>query len=157
TLSAGTGETKTFGLMFGPVDLRPLDENFLFGSRITITEIKQTPDGTRTRDVSTYYVYRFLDATDDNHFDRAISFEDTLADGPHGVTREKVIQVRAGLFSQPLVTLASDVGSFRVTPPGFTPLTVAFDPDNSGEDMSRLVIRTPDNLEVGTGITLVGL
>jgi hypothetical protein len=114
TLSAGTGETKkfeftsqSFAEMFGAAGLANVSTNILFGSQIKIIKVEQQMDGTRTRDTDTYYLYRFVDATDADHEDRAISFEKALP----GVTREKTLNVRAGQASQPYRWLRTPANS----------------------------------------------
>jgi hypothetical protein len=66
TLSAGDKQTKTFSItskLFDPEGLASLDHDQLYGSSIKITEIHQFADGKRTRDVRTFFLYRWVDLT----------------------------------------------------------------------------------------------
>ncbi len=73
TLSAGTGITKkfdfdpkTYAEMFkGGNGFADLNNDQLYGARIKITEIRQNADGSRTRDIHTYYQNRFVAAVEE--------------------------------------------------------------------------------------------
>jgi uncharacterized protein YjiK len=74
TLSAGTGITKkfdfdpkTYAEMFkGGNGFADLNNDQLYGARIKITEIRQNADGSRTRDIYTYYQNRFVAAVEES-------------------------------------------------------------------------------------------
>src|SRR5713226_1963626 len=68
---ASTVKTKTCGLqtksydeLFGAGNFKNQSEDQLYGAQIKITVIKQNPDGTRTRDLYTYYQYRWVAVID---------------------------------------------------------------------------------------------
>ena len=67
TLVAGSNETKkfdffpkTYAEMFGTGGFKKLFRDKLYGAVITITEIRQQADGTRTRDIHTFRGYRWV-------------------------------------------------------------------------------------------------
>lgn len=108
TLIADSGDERSFGVtaksfqemaaVLGGTAAAPfsqLNENRLYGSTITVTETRKTAsDNKETVTKKIYYLYRFIDATDADHDDGRIEFEDTLAGV--GITRQKEIALHAG-------------------------------------------------------------
>ena len=71
TLSPGTGEKRAFGVtarnydeIFGQGGFSKQTRDQLYGARMVITVIEQKSDGTRLRDIYTYYQYRWIDVVD---------------------------------------------------------------------------------------------
>jgi hypothetical protein len=123
--------------------LSQLNENLLLGSKIIITEEAGKADGSKQTDRTTYYLYRFIDATDANHNDKSIEFEDTVVNN----TRSKTINLKVG-SDTPQITTSN----------GFTVVgsTVQFTPTVAGQNQAgTLTIKTPTGKDVGT-LTLLG-
>src|SRR5262249_579916 len=163
-LFAGSTEKETFGLdaktfseMLSPDGFRKLNNNLLYGSKITITEAEQFSDGTRTEDISTFYLYRFIDATDDNHTDSTIDFEDTLADGQGRVTRVKDISVLAEPSSIPNITISDGMEAYSAVHCGNT-VQLFFNPTKADKNQTgRLAVRSPEGIEADPSrINLLG-
>ena len=158
TLSPGSAskkfdfDTKSFTELLGANKFKGLETNRLYGSKIKVTVIDQNPDGSRVRTVDTYYVHRFLDATDDKHTDKTIEFEDTIVDGLFKVERNKPLDIRA-YAGGPKIT--DDPGEpFFVLDSG---KKINFDPTTAGEDRKgELTITTPDGKDVPDRIQLLG-
>jgi hypothetical protein len=143
---------KTYDELFAE-GIQLLDVNKLYGSQIKITEIRGNPDGSRTYDYYTYYVYRFVNGTDTN-YDDTIEFEETIVDGHGNAEREKRIEMNAGPASMP---------SLQDTQPGEPYFVLGggerinFDPLSGGDDRpGEIVVRTPDGREVPGWIKLRG-
>ncbi|WP_339390453.1 Ig-like domain-containing protein, partial [Crocosphaera watsonii] len=92
TLSPGTGDMKTFGFetksydeVFGAGGFTNLMRDQLYGAQIKITVVEQEEDGTRTRDIYTYYQNRWVDVIDAeqamNKTGNTAAFHRTLTDG----------------------------------------------------------------------------
>ena len=69
TFAAGTNEMKRFDFfpqrydeMFGAGGFQKLIRDQIYGAKIKITEVRQDADGNRTRDIYTYYSYRWVKA-----------------------------------------------------------------------------------------------
>jgi uncharacterized protein YjiK len=148
TLTAGSGETKTFSgsaktyaEIFG--GLKNLETNVLYGSKISITEVTGKSDGSKHTQKSSYFLYRFVDATDADHEDKRIEFEDSLV----GVSRSKAIDMRAGGAAPTL----SASGAFSVAGSDvqFAPTAV------SNNQSGTLTIKAPNGNNVGT-VSLLG-
>ncbi|QLE56855.1 Ig-like domain-containing protein [Nostoc sp. TCL26-01] len=151
TLQAGSGEKHSLeavvksyvemaGILGGTnsAPFSQLNENILFGSKILITEVTGKPDGSKHTEKTTYYLYRFIDATDADHNDKQIEFEDTLVNG----TRTKPISLKAGSATPQI----SASGAFSASGS-----TVQFKPTSVGLDQSgTLTIKTPTGKDVGT-------
>jgi hypothetical protein len=172
TLVAGSGERKKFEAIWKDVDdmfktlfffgggLKSLDHNVLFGSKITVTTTTVDGDGNKMTDIQPYYLYRFIDATDDTPTDGSISFADTLTNS--GVTRTNKLELMTGPDSQPTVTLSSsstNANDFSVTQAGST-VTMNFSPVDQlvgpsappGNDMAQLNIAPPQGNSVTVGL-----
>ncbi len=164
-----TGDTETFGAtaqsyneMFG--GLQNIDTNYLYGSKITVTEDYHHADGSTDTTVQPYYLYRLIDATDGNPNDGTISFEDTLTN--QGITRTKSLDIETGSESQPMVDLAgssSNPNDFDVQQGGdsvdleFSPVDQLVGPSApAGNDKAQLEITTPDGDTVPNNINLQG-
>ena len=164
TLSPGTGDTKKFGFetktydeVFGAGGFTNLMRDQLYGSQIKITVVEQKTDGTRTRDIYTYYQNRWVDVIDaeqaKNKTGNTAAFHRTLADGSGNFVREKNVDY----------FLPSNVNtSFNGSATEFNlgnaisnngQAVWKFDPTNSGQKSGDFKIQVNDpkinNLEVG--------
>ncbi|MDJ0660865.1 MAG: Ig-like domain-containing protein [Crocosphaera sp.] len=92
TLSPGTGDTKKFGFqtksydeLFGAGGFINQMRDKLYGSQIKITVVEQKTDGTRTRDIFTFYQNRWVNVIDaeqaKNKTGNTAAFHRTLTDG----------------------------------------------------------------------------
>jgi hypothetical protein len=83
SLFLSAGRMETFGGEAIPfaLALPQLNDNILYGSRIEVTQERGESDGSTRTEKVTYYLYRFLDATDAAHDDRRMDFEDPTVTG----------------------------------------------------------------------------
>jgi hypothetical protein len=144
------GTANSYDKLLGIGGFLKLTDNQLYGAKITITVVSSSdpmmngmcpPDMTTGTDISTYYLYRFVDAADDNDHDNTIGFEDTLV----GVTRHKPfdLHVGAGAVPQFFVTVGSG-NNYTTSGPD-----VIFKPTAVGENVpGGLLIYTPDLRQV---------
>jgi hypothetical protein len=153
TLIGDSGEQRVFALKAltlkevaaglgapGDGQVGALNENVLFGSRITVTETTTHADGSMERKTTHYYLYRFIDATDANHTDKAIEFEDTLV----GVTRSKPIRINTGSAATPNLFATS-------LPFSVSGGTMTFAPSTPGENQeTQLLVQAPTGDLVGS-------
>uniref|UniRef100_UPI003CF3B8E5 Ig-like domain-containing protein n=1 Tax=Massilia sp. TSP1-1-2 TaxID=2804649 RepID=UPI003CF3B8E5 len=158
TLQAGTGETKTFGasaksyteLIAG--GLKQLEENRLYGSKISITEVTGKSDGSTHTEKSSYFLYRFVDTTDDQHGDGKIAFGQTISDGAGASVRSVPLTILAGAAA-PTMTLADATNFMHDKGAG----KVSFDPKTAiGAQNTTIQIANPDNGGVAGSISLSG-
>jgi len=113
-------------------------------------------DGSLVSEITPYYLYRFVDATDDKHNDKTIEFEDTINDGATGVERPKPVDIRTGSGANPSFEISPSNADFRADQLTSAHVVV-FDPTTTGDDdIGELVIRTPDGDEVHEHIKLLG-
>jgi membrane-associated phospholipid phosphatase/methionine-rich copper-binding protein CopC len=167
TLMAGSGEKRSLGVALksyaematrlngtNRAPFSQLNENILFGSKVVITEVTGKPDGSKHTEKTSYYLYRFIDATDADRNDGQIEFEDTLVRG----TRTKPIIFDTGSATPQLSTS----GDFAISdsPLSFNPtsnefsisgVTLSFNPTSVGLDRSgTLTIKTPTGKDIGS-------
>jgi hypothetical protein len=140
----------SLGGLFGS-GLTSITSNYLFGSKVTITQTYHHADGSSDGTTQDFYLYRLIDATDDNSEDGTLKFEDSLT---NSVTRTKPLVVVAGDKSMPTVALdpgSTNANDFSVDQAG-NYVTLKFKPvDNlvgpsatPGDDMAQFTITTPD-------------
>ena len=160
-LDAGSTVTKSFGAtaksyaeLFGITGITSQNYDLLYGSRVTITEEQVAADRTRVTTVRTFYLYRFIDATDANHDDGTIEFVDTVAG--ENISRIQTIRVIAGEESFP-ASISSTSGAPYSVDYGSLSAAVAFNPGSPGEDIEgALSVRSPDDRELPNRIRLKG-
>ncbi len=168
TLSAGTGiqkkfdfDPKTYAEMFTTGQgFADLNRDRLYGAKIKITEIKQNSDGSRTRDIYTYYENRFVSLVHaPSAVDRkgdAMAFFRTNTDG---VVRTNNVD----LFLPNTVKTSFTGGGAPFTLAGSFggngTLNGQFDPDKAGDDQkAAFTIQVSDAkgpLNVGS-VTAIG-
>ncbi|HEV7405628.1 MAG TPA: Ig-like domain-containing protein, partial [Chthoniobacteraceae bacterium] len=161
TLSAGQGGSKTFGGdaknyfgLYGADGIKTPLDNELYGSQIKVTEIRGNPDGSRSYDYYTYYLYRFVNATDNTPDDHTVEYENTLADGTGGTDRNKFIVLKTGGASTP--TIEKTAGNDFDVVGGGVAYTMNFDPSGEGLKSAQLAVKTPEGTTVPGTITLAG-
>ncbi|WP_457334994.1 hypothetical protein [Rhizobacter sp. P5_C2] len=155
TLAPGSGESKLFGFqaksydeMFRSPKFQQLTADQLFGAKITITVIQQKAgELLRTRDVFTYYQYRWVDVIDadksQNKTGKTAAFIKTLNDGAGNFVRTKEVQVHLP------ATVSTD---FSTVKPFFvdgatsdeSTVTWKFDPEVANLFLRELVIKVND-------------
>ena len=169
TLSPGTGVTKKFALdaktyaeMFGANGFLDLFRDQLYGAKVKITVVEQKSNGTRTRDIHTYFQDRWVDVVDAKEAKApptgaTAAFLKTFADG----TFEREKKVDAFLPSMGVTHDFAAPAPFTVETgqSGNTVLTWKFTPtatgDFSGKDIKITVSDNKSkNLSVGTLQTL---
>ncbi len=149
-------EAKTYTEVYGADGIKKPLDNELFGTKVKVTEIRGKPDGSRQYDYYTYYLYRFVNSTDDLPNDKTVEFEDTLADGTGGANRDKFIISKAGGGALPTVTVAGLTSPFQNFGGGLANL-INFDPFLTGDGRSgELIVKTPDGRDVPGRIQLKG-
>ena len=168
TLSAGTGvqkkfnyDPKTYAEMFTKGQgFADLDRDKLYGAKIKITEIRQLADGTRTRDIYTYYENRWVDVVDANN---ARTKTGTTMAFFRANTDAVVRESNVDLLLPSTVSTTFEggaapftlAGSFK----GASTLVGKFDPDKTAvlqsSDFKVTVSDTKGPLSVGT-ITTIG-
>ena len=106
--------------------------------------MEQDANGNRTRTITEYELYRFIDATDNDHSGLEIEFEDTLVNG----TRNKEIEFKTGSI-QPNISASEDF-SLRAGDNGST--VVEFKPTQAAQNQSGSLIveDSTGNREAGT-------
>jgi hypothetical protein len=147
TLQAGSGETKTFGAdaksyaELIPGGFKSIEENRLYGSKIKVTEITGRPDGSKHTEIKTYFIYRFLDVTDDKHDDKTASFGQTLNDGAAQTYRPVPLEILAG-SAKPDLSLTDPANFYLANSLG----QVWFDPTQEGDALtSKIEVKNPAN------------
>jgi hypothetical protein len=128
----------------------------LYGSKISVTETHVVPGQPTTADVRTYYLYRWVDAT--NAPDAAAqagniaAFPKTLADGSGGFSTTKTFKafLPDGVTTRFVSELADPAFNVPATPVhGNTSVKWSFDPTTDGNDFERLSIQVNAQDEVG--------
>ena len=151
TLSAGSGDSRSFEVMLksyaemvqelGGISIAPflrLNENILYGSKIVVTEVTGNSDGSTHTEKTTYFLYRFIDATDADHNDKLIEFEDTLVNG----TRDKKLTLKTGSATPQL----NASGAFSISGSN-----LQFNPTVAEQNQTgSLNIKTPTGKDVDT-------
>ncbi|MHB8955464.1 MAG: putative Ig domain-containing protein [Pirellulaceae bacterium] len=95
---------------------------------------------------STFYVYRYVDAADDNHDDGRVEMADTTNDGAAGVIRFRALEQRMPVAIRPTFSPASSDNFFFSDVLGF-----AFDPTETGQDLTTtLSVGAPNGMPAGT-------
>ena len=168
TLSAGTGITKkfdfdpkTYAEMFkGGNGFADLNNDQLYGARIKITEIRQNADGSRTRDIYTYYQNRFVAAVEETSASKQSG--DLMAffrANTDGVVRTNKVELFLPNTVQTSFTGGGAPFTLAGSYSGNGTLVGKFDPDKAGYDQkSAFNIQVSDAkgaLTVGA-VTAVG-
>jgi hypothetical protein len=119
--------------------LRTFDSDRLYGARVTITISR----GNSTRGPFTplpdplqptpFFVYRYIDASDDDPNDQLLKFNDTLNDGAGGVTRLRQVTYMGASDALPTLSANSLTGEFAaqatvVLPGQPSAFSIIFDP-----------------------------
>jgi len=95
-------EPKTYDEILGSGGFTNLNSDRLYGAKVTITETRPGASGTFTRDISTYYQYRWIDVVDANaamaRAGNTAVFHRTYADGFGNVARDKDIDHFVGPY-----------------------------------------------------------
>jgi hypothetical protein len=102
-------------LVLLPIDISKLTTDLLYGADFTVTVNEIDPGNvvTNLKPKTTYYLYRYLDASDDNSKDNTLLFNDTVNDGTGTITRARPVAYRGN---------PADVPQLQVTEPGFANL-----------------------------------
>ena len=158
TLSAGTNETKKFGFetkpyaeVFPSNGFRDLLKDQLYGAKIKITVIEQQADGTRKRDIYTYYQYRWVDVIDANEAQNktgaTAAFIKTFTDG---FERNKFIDAH---LPSSVTTSYGSAAPFMVNDPGTGEFLTLwkFDPSSVGNASEKVTIKVSDAMLPGGG------
>ncbi|MGE0417784.1 MAG: Ig-like domain-containing protein, partial [Acetobacteraceae bacterium] len=158
TLTAGAGNTKTFTLTAKtfaellPGGFKSIEANILYGSKIRITEARGQSDGSTKTDVYTYFLYRFLDTTDDQHADGTMSFAQTIADGGAKTYRANPLTMKVG-GGDPSLVLDSKTNFFVASNLG----EIWFDPLQTGDNLTAGIdIKNPLNGKSAGQIKVAG-
>jgi hypothetical protein len=155
------GAPYTIPLVQLPKDISKLTTDQLFGTHFTITVNKIDPGTAATKSkpvvtnlmpAKTYYIYRLIDASDDNSADSALKFPDTFNDGTGGITHTRAVAYLGNPADMPTLT-ATESGStnpstqFNVQTtmiagkPGWN---LVFDPQETQDHLTaQLVVTTP--------------
>lgn len=153
TLSPGTGEMKKFGLetktydeLFGAGKFMHQMRDQLYGAQIKITVIEQKTDGTRTRDIYTYYQDRWVDVIDANQAKNktgnTAAFLRTLTDG---VVREKNVDVHLpSSVNTTFKTAGASPFDLSAAAPSSGSVIWQFDPSAAGQLTNNYSIEVND-------------
>ena len=127
-------------------DIKDIEEDRLYGAKVTIEGYKFGELGDLLIDQE-FFIYRFLDAADDNHTDGIVEFADTINDGLANIQRARPLNFLMPNAIRPTLTVA-DATNFD-----FLPITesLLFDPRQTQENlMTTLTIASPNGNTVGT-------
>ncbi len=158
TLTAGAGNTKTFSMSAKtfaellPGGFKSIETNILYGSKIRITDVTGASDGSTHTEISTYFLYRFLDTTDDQHSDGTMSFAQTINDGPVKTYRANPLTLKVG-GGDPTLELDNKTNFYSANLLG----EVWFDPTQVGDNLTAGIdIKNPLNGKSAGQIKVAG-
>ena len=177
TLSQGANQARklrvvasSYDTMYGFGGFEQLEQDELYGSQIRITEVQQHRDGSRTRDIYSFYAYRWVDVIDAEQAQARIgdtaAFFKTLTNTGVGAPFDRTKPVKLFL-PQGVTTRITGVdpsGPFEaqgVIGPGGGYATWRFRPTDAGLHTDQVQITVDptnlglDSIEVGE-ITLKG-
>ncbi len=166
TLTAGPTDVKkfvfnakTYEEMFGAGGIKNLNRDHLYGAKIKITEVRREADGSRTRDIFTFYAYRWVNVIyapeAKSKAGNSAAFHRTLTDpsifGSDGFHRTKTVgahlpkSVRTS-FTGPLLGSPFVLSNTVI---GGKEMLWLFDPTLSGERSDSFDVKV-DGLKVGS-------
>ncbi|MEQ1829052.1 MAG: choice-of-anchor D domain-containing protein, partial [Pirellula sp.] len=120
-------------------------QDHLYGSKIKITEIRGNGDGSSTRTIRTFLLYRWVDVVDatkaQDRTGSTAAFHKTLADGSGAFIRDKYFEVH--LPTSMDTTFLSGNDDFLVNRPvrGEGVAFWQFDPDSAGTKTAQIDLR----------------
>ncbi len=149
---------KTYDEMFPGGGYAMLTKDRLYGAKIKVTEIRQTADGQRTRDIHTYYQYRWLSVVDPEDAEArsgtTAAFHKTLVDDGD-FQRTKFVDTFVPRSSKTVFNGATFSGgelsdfTFDFDARGTSGTLWHFDPDGVGEETGEVDIEF-EGLTIGT-------
>ena len=144
-----THRLSFFPKAFSAAELRKFEGDRLYGVEVKIEVRVRNRGGTYTPLTDTpgpFYVYRYVEAADDNGTDALLKFNDTLNDGDLGITRERQVTYRGDASALPTMQA---FGEFELRPVVTTTgqpsaFNISFDPTHDRDGISSEIhLATP--------------
>lgn len=164
TVPLQPGETHRFTFRpkaFSTKELSKFGGDRLYGVQVKIEVLRVGSDGKPTPIAGApepFYIYRYVDASDDDATDGIIRFNDTLNDGSGAVTRDRFVSYRGDPAAQPTVKaiVAGGTTDFQAfNTPGQIQITL--DPLRTQDNITaaiQIVTPAPGNRQVNGPMTL---
>ncbi len=148
------GKQKTFDFTLRAPDITKLTNDVLVGAKYSISVFKLAPGDVTTEvpGFGDYYVYRYVDAMDDNASDGVLKFASTINDLAGGHVRTRTVEYQGDPAARPTLNVTAntlaDVQDFVVAPfvvtTGTAHGSLTFDPQQTKTDEKVLIrINTP--------------
>jgi membrane-associated phospholipid phosphatase len=146
-----SAKARNYQAMFNGVDKLLRDR--LYGSRIKVSDTLTNADGSRTKTVKSYYLYRWVDALDAQaalaKSGNTAIFARTFVDGTGSFTRTKNIDIRQGLDMKTNFTGTSNEFRYGQLFKGVDRAQWVFDPISAGSKTDTITIQADDTINIG--------